>query len=905
MMESVNAADSAAPDPTPNRSARADNPASEGRSAPRPRRSSAGGQRRGAGTRGSGSQAARSREPTGPGPSEAANPAERDREEGRNATVERPNGDATAARRPEGGGSRRQPAAVLSGMAADHAYAANGYTRDSEVTLSADRPEADTSAHESRPAMISTDHAGERTVEGATGGRTSASPEPATPTPPTSSTPAVFGFDAVADADAPPPDEEPLPDDRFINRELSWLDFNARVLTLAEDQARPLLERAKFLAIFASNLDEFYMVRVAELKRRLQTGLPLRTADGMSIREQLTLITERTAELVARHARCFEDFVGPKLSEAGVEIVHWADLDGNERDRMRDYFRSQVFPVLTPLAVDPAHPFPYISGLALNLAVVARDPDSGPEFFARVKVPNNVPRLVLVGGDQRVRVRYLPLEDLIAAHLGALFSGMRIVEHHVFRVTRNAELEVDDDRDEDLLQALERELARRRFGPPVRLEVASTMSDHVLELLVRELDMDPGDVLRVPGVLDLSALWSLHDDVDRPDLKDKPFVPATHPRFLESEPTHVLGGGESTGRRSVFAMLRDGDVLVHHPYHSFSTSVQRFIEQAAGDPDVLAIKQTLYRTSGDSPVIDALVDAAEAGKQVVVIVEVKARFDEQANIGWARTLEKAGCHVVYGLVGLKTHCKVALVVRREGSQIRRYAHVGTGNYHPKTARAYEDLGLLTADPEIGADLTDLFNMLTGYSRQTAYRRLLVAPYGVRSGIIERIEGQNVLAKNGEPALIQIKCNALVDEETIDALYRAAQAGVRVECLVRSMCALRPGVPGLSENIRVRSILGRFLEHSRIYRFGTDAATEIWIGSADLMHRNLDRRVEALVRVTDADAQASLDRLLTRAMSDQTVAFELRRDGSWTQTEAAGDATNLQEALLGGIVERPS
>jgi polyphosphate kinase len=431
------------------------------------------------------------------------------------------------------------------------------------------------------------------------------------------------------------------------------------------------------------------------------------------------------------------------------------------------------------------------------------------------------------------------------------------------------------------------------------------MSDHVLELLVRELDMDPGDVLRVPGVLDLSTLWRLHDDIDRPELKDKPFVPATHPRFLETEPTHLLGGGETSGWRSVFAMLRDGDVLVHHPYHSFSTSVQRFIEQAAADPNVLAIKQTLYRTSGDSPVIDALVDAAEAGKQVVVIVEVKARFDEQANIGWARTLEKAGCHVVYGLVGLKTHCKVALVVRQEGNQIRRYAHVGTGNYHPKTARTYEDLGLLTADPEMGADLTDLFNMLTGYSRQTAYRRLLVAPYGVRSGIVERIEKQTELARSGQPALVQCKCNAIVDEETIDALYRASIAGVRVELLVRGMCAIRPGVPGLSENIRVRSILGRFLEHSRIYRFGTEESTEIWIGSADIMHRNLDRRVEALVRVTDADALASLDRFLVRAMSEHTIAFELQPDASWILPESPPDATDLQEALLATIVERSS
>jgi polyphosphate kinase len=715
--------------------------------------------------------------------------------------------------------------------------------------------------------------------------------------------------------DAPPPFDDPLPEGRFLNRELSWLDFNARVLHLAEDPATPLLERAKFLAIFANNLDEFYMVRVADLKRRLQTGLPARSADGLSLREQLAAVTERSADLLARHSRCFAEQVAPALADAGIEIVRWSDLDDIERERMRDYFRDQIFPVLTPLAVDPAHPFPYISGLALNLAVVARDPDgTGGEFFARVKVPNNVPRLVSVSRATAVSgtryARFLPLEDLIAAHLGTLFSGMSILEHHVFRVTRNAEVEVEDDRDEDLLQALERELARRRFGPPVRLEVASTISDHVLELLLRELDMDSSDVLRVNGLLDLSALWRVHDALDRPDLKDRPFVPATHPRFIDGETTRSLGG--DTIRRSVFAILRDADVLVHHPYHSFSTSVQRFIEQAAIDPNVLAIKQTLYRTSGDSPVIDALVDAAEAGKQVVVIVEVKARFDEKANIGWARTLEKAGCHVVYGLVGLKTHCKIALVVRQEGNQIRRYAHIGTGNYHPKTARAYEDLGLLTADPEIGADLTDLFNVLTGYSRQTAYRRLLVAPYGVRSGVIDRIEAQTALARSGSPALVQMKLNALVDEEVIDSLYRASAAGVHVDLLVRGMCTLRPGVPGLSENIRVRSILGRFLEHSRVFRFGTGSSTEVWIGSADMMHRNLDRRVEALVRVTDRVAKAELDDLLTRAMSEKTTAFELTGDGTWIvppSTAGVGgaapgtalDAHHLQEALLRGMV----
>jgi polyphosphate kinase len=711
----------------------------------------------------------------------------------------------------------------------------------------------------------------------------------------------------VSAADAPPPDDvppplsEPLPDDRFLNRELSWLDFNARVLALAEDTGTPLLERAKFLAIFASNLDEFYMVRVAGLKRRLQTGLPIRSSDGLSTREQLELIGERAATLVGRHARCFIREVGPALAAEGAQILRWGDLEPGERDRMRDYFRDQVFPVLTPLAVDPAHPFPYISGLSLNLAVIVRDPDGGPELFARVKVPNNVPRLVPLfrdraggGASDRRVFRFLPLEDLIAAHLGQLFSGMQIVEHHLFRVTRNAEVEVEEDRDEDLLQAMERELAQRRFGPPVRLEVAATVSDHVLELLVRELDMDSHDVLRVPGLLDLSALWQVYGLVDRPDLKDRPFVPATHPRFAEGETP-----------RSVFATLRDGDILVHHPYHSFSTSVQRFIEQAAADPNVLAIKQTLYRTSGDSPVVDALVDAAEAGKQVVVLVEIKARFDEVANIGWARKLERAGCHVVYGLVGLKTHCKTALVVRQEGNQIRRYAHIGTGNYHPKTARLYEDFGLLSADPEVGADLTDLFNVLTGYSRQTAYRRLLVAPHGVRSGIIERVEREVKLAQEGRPAVVQIKVNSLVDEEVIDALYRASQAGVEIDLIIRGICTLRPGVPGLSDNIRVRSILGRFLEHSRVFRFGNDGDPEVWIGSADLMHRNLDRRVEALVRVTDATALAELEGVLALSMSDQTSAFELAPDGTWQLPPPDGDhpRQHLQSALLRRIVDR--
>jgi polyphosphate kinase len=703
-----------------------------------------------------------------------------------------------------------------------------------------------------------------------------------------------------------PPRIEPLPADRFLNRELSWLDFNARVLTLAEDPNTPLLERAKFLAIFASNLDEFYMVRVAGLKRRLETGLPVEGPYGLTPREQLAAIAERTTALMSRHATCFTTIVEPALADQNVRIVRWVDLDAADRDRLRSYFREQIFPVLTPLAVDPAHPFPYISGLSLSLAVVVRDPDNGPELFARIKVPNNVPRFVSVNAPGRAgimestdggprKARFVPVEELIAAHLGQLFSGMQVIEHHLFRVTRNAELEVDDDRDEDLLQALERELARRRFGPPVRLEVASTISDHVLDLLVRELDMHDEHVVRVPGLLDLARLWQIYDEVDRPDLKDRPFVPATHPQFAEGETP-----------QSVFSRLRERDILVHHPYHSFSTSVQRFIEQAAADPNVLAIKQTLYRTSGDSPVVDALIAAARAGKQVVVLVELKARFDEQANIGWARMLERAGCHVVYGLVGLKTHCKIAMVVRQEGGHLRRYCHIGTGNYHPKTARVYEDFGLLTADPEVAGDLTDLFNVLTGYSRQTAYSRLLVAPHGVRSGIIERIEREVEHVRAGGKGIVQIKVNSIVDEEISDALYRASQAGVDVDLIVRGICTLRPGVPGLSERIRVRSILGRFLEHSRLLRFGNGGDDEYWIGSADLMHRNLDRRVEALVRITDPAAHAELNRVLAATTSPESGGFDLHPDGTWHRRNHSGPSSvdDVQELLLRRATGRP-
>ncbi|MDD7813864.1 RNA degradosome polyphosphate kinase [Mycolicibacter sinensis] len=701
----------------------------------------------------------------------------------------------------------------------------------------------------------------------ARGDETDWRPNEATPTAPPAATAAL-----------PSQSGDELPADRYLNRELSWLDFNARVLALAADTSLPLLERAKFLAIFASNLDEFYMVRVAGLKRRDEMGLSVRSADGLTPREQLRRIGEQTQQIATRHARVFLESVRPALADEGIHIVTWADLLPAERDQLSVYFQDQVFPVLTPLAVDPAHPFPFVSGLSLNLAVTVKRPEDGGNHFARVKVPDNVDRFVELdaGGEGRGEIRFLPMEELIAAFLPVLFPGMEIVEHHAFRITRNADFEVEEDRDEDLLQALERELARRRFGSPVRLEVADDMTESMLELLLRELDVHPGDVIEVPGLLDLSALWQVYRQ-DRPDLKDRTFVPATHPAFAERETP-----------KSIFATLREGDVLVHHPYDSFATSVQRFLEQAAADPGVLAIKQTLYRTSGDSPIVTALIDAAEAGKQVVALVEIKARFDEQANIKWARKLEQAGVHVVYGLIGLKTHCKVALVVRREGSAIRRYCHIGTGNYNSKTARLYEDVGLLTADPDIGADLTDLFNSLTGYSRKMEYRNLLVAPHGVRSGIIERIEREIAAHRTGGgQGRIRLKLNSLVDEQVIDALYGASRAGVQVELVVRGICALRPGVEGFSENIVVRSILGRFLEHSRIIE--CRAIDEFWIGSADMMHRNLDRRVEVMVRVKDPRLTAQLGDVFDSAMDPATRCWELGADGQWT-AEPQGGAT---------------
>ncbi|KND41180.1 MULTISPECIES: RNA degradosome polyphosphate kinase [Streptomyces] len=678
---------------------------------------------------------------------------------------------------------------------------------------------------------------------------------------------------------------ERLPQGRFLDRERSWLAFNERVLELAEDPNTPLLERANFLAIFASNLDEFFMVRVAGLKRRIATGVATRSASGLQPREVLEMIWARSRELMARHAACFHEDVAPALAEEGVHLVRWSELAEKEQARLFTLFRHQIFPVLTPLAVDPAHPFPYISGLSLNLAVRVQNPVTGTSHFARVKVPPLLSRFLEASPG-----RFVPLEDVIGAHLEELFPGMEVLEHHAFRVTRNEDLEVEEDDAENLLQALEKELMRRRFGPPVRLEVEENINQEVLDLLVRELKIKESEVYPLTGPLDLTGLFRIAS-LDRPELKYRKFVAGVHRDLAEVE---------SASAPDIFAALRSRDVLLHHPYDSFSTSVQAFLEQAAEDPDVLAIKQTLYRTSGDSPIVNALIDAAEAGKQVLVLVEIKARFDEHANIKWARKLEEAGCHVVYGLVGLKTHCKLSLVVRQEGDTLRRYSHVGTGNYHPKTARLYEDLGVLTSDPQVGADLSDLFNRLSGYSRRETYRRLLVAPKSLRDGLIARVNKEVQHHRAGRPAYVRIKVNSIVDEALIDALYRASQAGVPVDVWVRGICAIRPGVPGLSENVRVRSVLGRFLEHSRVFGFGNGGEPEVWFGSADMMHRNLDRRIEALIRITDPGHRAALNRLLETGMSDLTSSWHLGPDGEWTRHSYDADGQplrNVQEMLI--------
>lgn len=654
---------------------------------------------------------------------------------------------------------------------------------------------------------------------------------------------------------------------RYLNRELSRLDYFERVLSQAADPAVPLLERAKFMAFCSQYVDELFQVQVAGLKDQMAAGLGATLPDGLGPLEQLRLIRDRVTELVRRQASIFADDLSPGLAEAGIRFCDFAALDAADRAFLDEVFDARIFPVLTPLAVDPGHPFPYISNLSLNLAITVSDPTTGERRFARVKVPPLLPRFVVMPDGER----FVLLEQVIAAHLDALFPGMEVEDHHPFRVTRNADLTVEEEEADDLLVAVEMELRRRRFGRAVRLEVSPGITEEVRDLLMRELELGPADVYVVDGPLDLSGLWSLVD-LDRPDLKDDAWVTQTQPRMATPD----------DGPIDLFAVLRERDILVHHPYDSFTTSVEAFIAQAAGDPAVLAIKQTLYRTSGDSPIVKSLIRAAERGKQVAALVELKARFDEQANIAWAKQLEEAGVHVVYGLVGLKTHCKVALVVREEADGIRRYWHVGTGNYNPKTARVYEDIGLLSADPVLGADLADLFNFLTGYSRQLVYRKILVAPLSLRGQIIDLIE-REVLAPPGAGHII-MKLNSLSDPAVIDALYAASSAGVRIELIVRGICTLRPGVPGLSENITVRSLIGRFLEHSRVFVFanGPDNRPEYYIGSADMMPRNLDRRIEVVIPVEDAELQARLQEGLELDLADDVQAWEMRSDATWVR-----------------------
>lgn len=707
--------------------------------------------------------------------------------------------------------------------------------------------------------------------------------------------------------------EEPLPNDRFFDRELSWLKFNKRVLELAQDEDLPIIERASFAAIFANNLDEFFMVRVAGLKRRIDTGIAVTAASGLSPRQQLRAISEQAHRLQDEHAHYMIDHILPDLAKEKIVLLSWDKLTAAEQERLSRYYRQQVFPVLTPLAVDPAHPFPYISGGSINLAVLVENPASGKSHFARVKIPGNLNRLVPVDDltdDETTDVRYgfITMENLIIAHLESLFPGMIIKEARSFRVTRNEDIDVEEDDAENLLNAMEKELLRRRFGPPIRLEISDETSPFLSQLLADQLRVNADEVYRLPAPLDATVLFEL-GGIDRPDLKYRSFVPTTNRQIAEVE---------SSRAQDIFAAIRERDILLHHPYDSFSTSVQAFLAQAAADPKVLAIKQTLYRTSSNSPIIDALIDAAHAGKQVLALVEIKARFDEDANIAWARKLERAGVHVVYGIVGLKTHCKLSLVVRQEADGLRRYCHVGTGNYNPKTARIYTDLGLLTCDPVVGQDMTRLFNQLSGYAPKSSFHRLLVAPRTVRSGLIQRIRREEDAARAGKEAWIKIKVNSIVDEKTIDALYRASQAGVKIDIVERGICALKPGVPGLSENIRVRSILGRFLEHSRIYAFansdgpqigeGPAAGPEVWIGSADLMHRNLDRRVEALVRITAPEQIDELIKYVDLQMADSTASWHMEADGTYVRHSKDAEGRPLvdcQEYLIKRHTRRPA
>ncbi len=687
----------------------------------------------------------------------------------------------------------------------------------------------------------------------------------------------------IDDALLPPTAEEEIPEvasapvhegyaapEHYFNRELSWIQFNARVLHEALDPRTPLLERLKFLAIFESNLDEFFMVRVAVIRRQSETGVSILTPDGLTPRQQLRLIHDHLHPLVEQHHRCYEQ-LKPELTQQGIHILDYPELSAQQQEFLKHYFDTQLFPVLTPLAVDPGHPFPYISNLSLSLAVVVVDPQTQVVHFARVKVPALLPRFVRLGED----LDFVPLEQVIAHNLDSLFVGMQILEYHPFRITRDADIEIQEDEADDLLSAIQEELRKRRFGSVVRMEVAHTMPDSIRDRLREELRLEPQDVYAVEGLLNLGSLMSFLS-LDKPHLKDPSWTPVSHPRLRQ---TMAYANEEPL---DIFAEIRAGDILVHHPYESFTTSVQHFLEAAATDPQVLTIKQTLYRTSGDSPVVQALINAAENGKQVAVLVELKARFDEENNILWAKTLERAGVHVAYGLPGLKIHCKLALVIRQEGDCLRRYLHIGTGNYNPKTAKLYTDLGLLTCDEELGSDVTNLFNYLTGFSRHRDYRRLLVSPVTMRPCMEEMIQREIEHQHQGRGGRIIAKINSLVDPHMIAVLYEASRAGVEIDLIVRGMCCLRPGIPNLSESIRVVSVIGRFLEHSRIFYFQNGGEEEVYIGSADWMTRNLDRRVEAVTPIRKPDLIQDLKGLLTLSLEDNRQAWQLRSDGTYAQ-----------------------
>jgi polyphosphate kinase len=672
------------------------------------------------------------------------------------------------------------------------------------------------------------------------------------------------------------------PKERLIDRELSWLDFNERVLQLAEDPSIPLLERCRFLAIFSSNLDDFYMIRVATAKRKIENSITKKNTAGYTPIELMIEISKKTNSLISRMVKCFHEDLLPKLADNGIEMVDWENLTDDEKDYINSVFTKRIFPILTPLAVDPSHPFPYISGLSLNLAVLVKKPDTHEELFARVKVPASLPRFMETANF--ASTRFIAIEQVIIANLHQLFPGMEIEDYYTFRITRNADLELEEEESENILESMEQELLRRKFGPPVRLEVASDIKSDLVDRLKSELSIREGDISRYREPLDLTGLNRIAD-LDRPELKFVPFRNQVAQELREIDPE---------SNEDFFAAIRKGEILLHHPYDSFNSSVVRFLEAAASDPQVLAIKQTLYRTSGDSPIVDALIEAAEAGKQVLAVIEIRARFDEQANVRWARKLEDVGVHVVYGLVGFKTHAKLSLVVREEGNSVKRYCHVGTGNYNPKTARMYEDLGILSADEKLGEDLNKLFNQLSGFAPQSSYNRLLVAPRSIRPELLAKINREIENKKLGKPAFIRMKLNSLLDEEFIEAFYLASIAGVEVDLVIRGICALRPGITGLSENIRVRSVLGRFLEHSRIFHFANNGNDELYIGSADLMDRNLNRRVESLVLIEDKAHKAELIKIFDQYLDPTIVSWHLLKDGNWKLINRDNDGKALQD-----------